>query len=270
MQVACIRDPSWEAQCTSRGPQRFNPFLWIQLSKLLPKSCTFTRYCNPKLCTLSAHITRSAQAKPARNKSGMCCLAKLEASSPGGQNPIVAITTHSAIFALSYCLKPPLSDCKVGCKLNQKAGFLPRATGGGRWGRGGHWMAVKEPRHTSNSSLSKSYTGIIPSARLWRWTQFFISQECESWQICATQAFHFTTSGFSGSSQAQGFTSPEPSNTPPAERMARAGDPGKTFPTVCSRLLSPHASCHTLLLLWPKLNPRRPNSAKHSVRLAPC
>lgn len=47
--------------------------------------------------------------------------------------------------------------------------------------------------------------------------------------------------------------------------MPRVGVPGKTFPTVCSRLLAPWTSWHNLLLLWPKLNRRRPNSAKHPV-----
>lgn len=93
------------------------------------------------------------------------------------------------------------------------------------------------PRHQKLIAV-ENYTGIIPPAPLWRQTQFFISQECECGQVCITQAFHSTSSGFSGSSQAQGFTSHEPSNTAPAERMARAGVPGKTFPTVCSRLLS--------------------------------
>lgn len=148
-------------------------------------------------------------------------------------------------------------------------GFLPRPAGPGRWGRGDKSDGSEgAPTHQQLIPI-KSYTGIIPPARLWRQAQFFISQECENWQVCATQVFHFTSSGFSGSSQAQGFTSHEPSNTPPAQRMARAEVPGKTIPTVCSRLLSLRTSCHNLLLLWPKLNPRRPNSAKHSARPSP-
>lgn len=141
-----------------------------------------------------------------------------------GQNPNLAITTNSGIFALSLCLKPPFSDCKVGCKLNQKGGILPRPTGEGRWGEeliGRQWRSPN-----TATTHAQSYTSIIPPARLWRQMLSFISQECDSWQVCTTQAFHFTSSGFSGSSQAQGFTSHEPSNTPPAERMARAGVSG--------------------------------------------
>ena len=140
--------------------------------------------------------------------------------------------------------------CKAGYKLNQKGGFLPKPThsladwrGQGRERSSSH-CSEGAPAH-QQLVIVKSYTGIIPPEGLWRQTRCFISQECESWQVCTTQAFHFTDFGFSGFSQARRFAPHKRLETPPAESTARAGVPGKMSPPARSRLLSPSTTAPT-------------------------
>lgn len=84
----------------------------------------------------------------------MCCLGKLDAPSPGGQNPVMTITTNNAGLALYWCLNPhfPILQGKMQTKPE---GRVPAQTTS--WfGRGAHHIEVREPPHTSNSSLSEA------------------------------------------------------------------------------------------------------------------
>lgn len=271
MQVACIRDTSREAQCTSRGPQWFSPFS-------LNSACqtpTQTLYLHLLLQPQTVHIKSiCTHYKVGPSKTSSEQVWHVLCGKTGSFFTRETKPHHGYYYKQCYfciVLVPKTTTLWLQGRVQTKPkGRVPAQTSGRGQMRERRTLDSSEGAPTHQQLIPvKSYAGIVLLARLWRQAQFFISQECESWQVCATQAFHFTSSGFSGSSQAQGFTSHEPSNTPPAQRTARAGVPGKTFPTVCSRLLSRRTSCHNLLVLWPKPNPRRPNSAKHSAWPSP-
>lgn len=160
--------------------------------------------------------------------------------------------------------------CKVGCEPNQKGGFLPKPArsladwSGQRRERSSSYCSEGAPAQQQLITV-KSYAGIIPPAGLWRQMQCFISQEREGWQVRATQAFHFTDFGFSSSSQALAL----PPISPHRLLQQRARGSWERYPLLPAPGSSPPApqpppSCHGLLLLPPKLNPRRPNPAKCS------
>lgn len=139
-------------------------------------------------------------------------------------------------------------------------------TGAGRGGRGAHCTAAREPQHNSNSSLSKATQASF--------LQRVYGDKCSALSAKNVRAGRSAPRRLSISPILASAAPPkpvlcphQPPQTPPAESTEVLG---KVSPPACSRLLSTSttapASWHSLLLLPPKLNPRRPNPAKCSAK----
>lgn len=132
-----------------------------------------------KVCS---HITKSAQVKPAQNKSGMCCLGKLEASSPGEEKPHRGYYYKQCYFFI-VLLPKTATFWLQGRVQTEPKGRVPSQTNGrGQMRERSSWDgSERTPAHQELIPV-KGYTGIIPPA--WRQMQF--SRECESCQVCTT------------------------------------------------------------------------------------